>query len=207
MNSSVNWNSFWSAITLMGLLGVVCLGIWGCTQPAPASSAPSQARLRALELRCVQLEKDYRIVAEIRDSAHREIAHLKEQLLGYRKIQEDLHLWRAKYQQLTNSMEQAQRELVARAREGEELRQQVLQYTRERDQLADLLLLRTQERDDLHKQVARIQSERESLRKQLQMRMNEREILLARCDKLRKGLKALLENDSTEVVPPVAGGE
>lgn len=207
MNSSVTWNPFWSAITLMGLLGVICLGIWGCSQPAPVSSGPAQARLRALELRCVQLEKDYRIVAEVRDSAQREIAQLKEQLLASHKIQNDLLPWRAKYQQLVSSMEQTQRELVARTREQDQLRQEIIHRTHERDQLAHLLQLRTRERDELNKQAVMIQSERDILRKQLLMRMNEREVLLARCDKLRKGLKALLENDPSEVAPPANAGD
>lgn len=207
MNSSVHSNPFWSVITLMGLLGVICVGIWGCSQPAPPTTGPSQARLRALELRCVQLEQDYRIVAEIRDSAHREVKQLKEQLLDHRKLQNDLLHWRSKYQQLANTTEQVQREVVHRIRERDHVQQELRQRTQERDQLQKLVEQRTRERDEMQKQWVAVQAERESLRKQLQMRMNEREMLIARCDKLRKGLKALLEKDTPEVEIPSESNE
>jgi chromosome segregation ATPase len=207
VNSSFSSNPFLSAITLMGLVGVICLGVWGCSRPAPPSAGPSQARLRALELRCVQLEQDYRIVAEIRDSAQREVTRLQEQLLGQNKLQNDLLQWRGKYQQLANMTEQAQSEVSVRTRERDALREQLVQRTQERDRFEQLSQQRTRERDELQIRCQATQKERESLRKQLQVRMKEREVLIARCDSLRKGLKALLDNDTPEVEIPSDGND
>jgi chromosome segregation ATPase len=207
VNSSFSSNPFLSAITLMGLLGVVCLGVWGCSRPAPLSPGPSQARLRALELRCVQLEQDYRIVAEIRDSAHREVARLQEQLLGHKNLEKDLLRWRGKYQHLAEQTERALGDLLIRTQERDGLQQQLKQRTQERDRLEQLAQQRTRERDELQKLCQATQKERDGLRKQLQVRMSERQELIARCDKLRKGLKALLENDTPEIQAPSDGND
>ncbi|MFQ3592372.1 MAG: hypothetical protein SNJ82_04170, partial [Gemmataceae bacterium] len=171
------------------------------------ASGPSQARLRALELRCVQLEQDYRIVAEIRDSAQREVQHLKEQLLGHHTLQKELLLWRDKYHQLVSTAQQTQREVASRIGERDKARQELQQRTQERDHLIKLLEQRTREQEVLQKQWLAMQTERESLRKQLQLRINERDRLITRCDKLRKGLKALLEEDVPGELNPSDGRE
>jgi chromosome segregation ATPase len=218
----------------MALLGVVCLGVWGYSKPEPVS-APSQARLRALELRCVQLEQDYRSVAKSRDQSRAELSDLQNQLAHHHELVRELNQLHLKLHDLaqssdrldqllaerTQERDQAKQQRDLRTRERDEYRQLLLTRTRERDQAKELLVVRTRERDELQASLqTRIQEreelqnsllactrERDELRENLTLRMNERQLLLARCDKLRKGLQSLLNEADIKAERPAQASE
>lgn len=196
---------FLGTVTLMALLGVVCLGVWGYSKPEP-SPAPSQARLRALELRCVQLEKDYRTVAQSRDQARQELSDVQHQLAHHQEVVRELNQLHLKLNDLAQNSDRLNQMLAERTQERDEAKQRcdlrtcerdeyrglLATRTRERDQAQHALITRTRERDEAKDTLATRTRERDELRHTLAMRMNEREVLITRCDKLRKGLQSLL---------------
>jgi predicted nucleic acid-binding Zn-ribbon protein len=77
------------------------------------------------------------------------------------------------------------------ARERDELKQQVKSVQSERDQVRQSLAQRTSERDDLKQQVS--------------ARLSERDAAQSRCERLRKGLQSLMNQDETFIgATPVA---
>jgi septal ring factor EnvC (AmiA/AmiB activator) len=111
------------------LVGVVCFGIWGCSRPAPATA---QDRARSLENRCVQLEQDYRTVAQARDRARKDLSEAQEQLV----TQKDL----------LDRIADLEGKLRSSVGEGDKVRKQLAQRTQERDDLRQQMSMRMAER-------------------------------------------------------------
>ncbi len=149
-------------LKITGLAALAAFGVWGCSRPATEASA-AQDRARALERRCVQLEQDYRTVAQARDKARRDLGDAQTQI--------------AQQADLLRDMSELRRRLQGALSDGEQTRKTLVQRTLERD----------------------------NLRAELSARMSEREVLTSRCEKLRKGLQSLLQED-TGTPAPAAGG-
>jgi len=151
MNTPRAANPFGTFVKFSGLAAIAAFAVLGCGRP-PADQSASQDRARALERRCVQLEQDYRTVAQARDKARHELGESQTLLANQVKDLGDLR-----------------RRLAGALADTELTRKALVQRTLERD----------------------------NVRVELASRMSERELLTARCDKLRKGLASLLQDDGS----------
>jgi septal ring factor EnvC (AmiA/AmiB activator) len=133
------------------LVAVACFGVWGCSRPAPSTS---QDRARSLENRCVQLEQDYRTVAQARDRARKDLAEAQEQLV----TQKDL----------IDRIADLEGKLRSSVGEGDKVRKQLAQRTQERDDLRQQMSMRMMER-------AALMTRCDKLRKGLQSLLTEDE--------------------------------
>ncbi|NBO92712.1 MAG: hypothetical protein EBV06_10455 [Planctomycetia bacterium] len=114
------------------LVTFVCISVWGCSKPAVSTT---QERVRALESRCVQLEQDYRTVAQARDRARTDLAQAQEQLISLTKLQGELGDLKSKFRAATTEGEMIRKMLAQRTQERDDLRQQMTVRMNEREVL------------------------------------------------------------------------
>jgi chromosome segregation ATPase len=103
------------------------LGLWGCSQGAPANNG--NARLRELEARNARLEDDYRAAVTARDQARKKLAALEEQRAQLNEQLEQL-------QRLAKERDDYRQQAAARTAERDAIQTQLLQFGRELQSLA-----------------------------------------------------------------------
>jgi chromosome segregation ATPase len=109
---------------LLTVLVVGVLGVWGCAKGPANPSSPAE-KIHALESKCADLEKDYRVAASACDDARKKATSLEEES---KRIQKQLDDQKAQLQK-----EQEVQKLIAKERD--DLRLQIEARINERDGL------------------------------------------------------------------------
>ena len=68
---------------------VAVLGLWGCAQGTSKPAAKLEERIKALEAKCAQLEKDHKSVTAARDQARLRLAEVERERDQLRKEAEE----------------------------------------------------------------------------------------------------------------------
>lgn len=125
---------FHLSVYVLALAMIAGIGAIGCSR-APIEPSAAQGRARALERRCVQLEQDYRTVAEARDAINRELTEARAQLTQQREVLQQ-------FKELSSKLRISQAD-------HDRTRQALIQRTVERDNLRAELTARMTEREVL----------------------------------------------------------
>jgi predicted RNase H-like nuclease (RuvC/YqgF family) len=125
---------FGLSLGISALAIITSLGVLGCGR-APAEPAAAQGRARALERRCVQLEQDYRTVAEARDAAHKELSEARAQLAQQRDLLKQLRDVSARLRVALADQERTRTALIQRTVERDNLRTELAARMNEREAL------------------------------------------------------------------------
>jgi outer membrane murein-binding lipoprotein Lpp len=112
---------------LLGVMLVLTVGLWGCTQDR--SAGPTAAKVRDLETRNAKLEEDYRASVAECQAVRKKLAYVEEQAAKWARQAEQLQV-------VTRERDRLRQQVSSTVSERNALQAHLQQFSRELQSLA-----------------------------------------------------------------------